>query len=153
MRIAIVGGGASGLIAAISAAQNGADVTVFERNDRIGKKILVTGNGKCNLSNTAFSASHYYTNDPSYMMSRFSEFGVEDTIRFFSSIGLLLTDRDGYLYPRCEQASAVLDVLRFTIRDMDIDVHTDTDIKMIDDPNLEIYKVIDKYMDAAAKGR
>ncbi|MBE5847202.1 MAG: aminoacetone oxidase family FAD-binding enzyme [Lachnospiraceae bacterium] len=122
MRIAIVGGGASGLIAAISAARNGADVTVFEKNDRIGKKILVTGNGKCNLSNTAFSASHYYTKDRDYIMSRFEEFGVKDTIDFFSSIGLLLTDRDGYLYPRCEQASAVLDVLRFTLERLSVRV-------------------------------
>ncbi len=128
MRIAIVGGGASGMMAAISAAQNGADVTVFEKNDRIGKKILVTGNGKCNLSNTAFSASHYYTNDPSYMMSRFAEFGVEDTIDFFSSIGLILTDRDGYLYPRCEQASAVLDVLRFTLERLMVRVITSCEV-------------------------
>ena len=131
MRIAIVGGGASGLIAAISATQNGAEVTVFERNDRIGKKILVTGNGKCNLSNTAFSASHYYTSDPSYMMARFSEFGVEDTIAFFSSIGLLLTDRDGYLYPRCEQASAVLDVLRFTLERLAVRIVTSCAVRRI----------------------
>ncbi|MCR4704804.1 MAG: aminoacetone oxidase family FAD-binding enzyme [Lachnospiraceae bacterium] len=128
MKIAVVGGGASGLIAAISAANNGAEVTVLEKNDRIGKKILVTGNGKCNLSNTAFSASHYYTKDSNYMMSRFSEFGVEDTISFFSSIGLLLTDRDGYLYPRCEQASAVLDVLRFTLERLHVRMETSCEV-------------------------
>ncbi len=59
-RVAVIGGGASGMMAAVTAARLGAKVTVYEKNDRVGKKILVTGNGKCNFSNRDFSERHYY---------------------------------------------------------------------------------------------
>ena len=60
MKIAVIGGGASGLMAAVTAADAGADVTVYERNDRVGKKILATGNGKCNFSNRQMSMEQSY---------------------------------------------------------------------------------------------
>ncbi len=113
MKIAIIGGGASGLCAAISAARKNADVTVFERNDRVGKKILMTGNGKCNLSNIDLSSELYYTGDRSFVSAVFERFGLNDCIMFFNSLGLLLTEKRGGIYPHSEQASAVLDALRF----------------------------------------
>ncbi|MBO4904627.1 MAG: aminoacetone oxidase family FAD-binding enzyme [Lachnospiraceae bacterium] len=132
MKTAIVGGGASGMIAAITAARLGADVTVFEHMNRIGKKILLTGSGKCNISNTDMDISHFHSGCIERVRNVLSECPPEKTGEFWESIGLRLRDRNGYLYPYSEQASAVLDVLRFTIRDMDIEVHTDTDIKMIE---------------------
>ncbi len=113
MKIAIIGGGAAGLCAAISASRKNANVTVFERNDRVGKKILMTGNGKCNLSNIDLSSELYYTGDRSFVSRAFERFGLNDCIMFFNGLGLLLTEKRGGIYPHSEQASAVLDALRF----------------------------------------
>lgn len=113
--VAVIGGGASGMVAAITAASHGADVTIYERNDRLGKKILATGNGKCNLGNKILSADQYQSDHEELVGYCLERFGVEDTIRFFESLGLMIRDKGGYLYPYSEQASSVLDVLRMTI--------------------------------------
>jgi len=113
LNIAVVGAGASGLTAAIRAAFNGAHVTLFERNDKVGKKILVTGNGKCNISNVSLSEEFYYSSDRDFVVSALDRFGLNDTVRFFESLGLLLTEKRGGLYPFSEQAATVLDALRF----------------------------------------
>ncbi|MDO4332061.1 MAG: aminoacetone oxidase family FAD-binding enzyme [Eubacteriales bacterium] len=110
-RIGIIGGGASGMMAAVAAARSGAQVTILEKRDRVGKKILATGNGRCNLSNRDFCVERDYRSHDIGKLSRyFEQFGVAETIAFFQDIGMLLTDRNGYLYPRSMQASAVLDL-------------------------------------------
>ena len=113
-RIAVIGAGASGMTAAITAARLGGEVTLFEKNDRVGKKILSTGNGKCNLGNTDFSIEKYYCEDrdKEKLRKMFQVFSVWDTISFFESMGLMIREKDGYLYPYTEQASSVMDVLR-----------------------------------------
>ena len=109
--ILILGGGASGLAAAIEAARSGAGVTVLEKLDRVGKKILATGNGRCNLLNTQASPADY--NDPSFVGRVFASFDVQSDLDFFRSMGLLTTtDSEGRVYPRSNAASSVLDVLR-----------------------------------------
>lgn len=131
MKVCVIGGGASGMVAAIAAARAGADVTIMERNDRLGKKILATGNGKCNLGNRNLSIEHYYSEDLPFVSRILEQFDTDDTIRFFHSIGLLIRDKNGYLYPYSEQASSVLDVLRFEIVRLGIQVHTDCCIEKI----------------------
>ena len=111
-RVIIVGGGASGLTAAIQAARAGADVTVLEHMDRPGKKILSTGNGKCNMTNRFLSPSCYRSSQPEFPMKALSDFSVEQAIDFFKGLGILPKDKNGYIYPNSEQASSVLDVLR-----------------------------------------
>lgn len=113
--IGVVGGGAAGMTAAIAAAEQGAEVTLFEGNDRIGKKILSTGNGKCNLGNMDMSIEKYSTKNPELLQGYLEKFGTNETIEFFRSLGLLVKQKNGYLYPVSEQASSVLDVLRFKI--------------------------------------
>ena len=113
MDIAVIGGGASGLMASIIASRNKANVTLFESNDVLGKKILVTGNGKCNLSNTNISSDYYYVDSDEFLSNAFNRFGLDDTMSFFKSIGLLMLEKRGGIYPNSEQASAVLDSLRF----------------------------------------
>ena len=108
----ILGGGASGLAAAIEAARSGADVTVLEKLDRVGKKILATGNGRCNLLNLRASSADY--NDPAFAQRVFAQYDVQSNLDFFRSMGLLTTaDAEGRVYPRSGVASSVLDVLRF----------------------------------------
>ncbi|NLL79130.1 MAG: NAD(P)-binding protein, partial [Clostridiales bacterium] len=105
MKIGIIGGGAAGMMAAVTAARAGAQVAIIEKNDRIGKKILVTGNGKCNLSNLSFSDSCYYSKEKEKAWQLLSRFTPQDTIDFFEGIGLCIKEKNGYLYPACEQAS------------------------------------------------
>ncbi len=121
-KIGIIGGGASGMAAAITAARQGALVTILEGNDRIGKKLLATGNGRCNLGNLELSADCYYGEDVVFVMDRLTQFNTQDTISFFQGLGLMIKNKGGYLYPACEQASAVLDVLRMEIKELGIEV-------------------------------
>lgn len=112
MKIGIIGGGAAGMMAAITAAGQGAEVTVLERGERVGKKILMTGNGKCNLGNIFLDLDKYYGSDKEWIGEALQRFGTEETLQFFHSLGLLIKNKNGYLYPACEQAAVVLDVLR-----------------------------------------
>jgi len=113
--VGIVGGGAAGMTAAIQAARQGASVTLFEANDRLGKKILMTGNGKCNLGNMDLSLEQYHTKNPELLSGYLEQFGTNEAVMFFRSLGLMVRHRDGYLYPASGQASTVLDALRFEI--------------------------------------
>lgn len=128
-RVAVIGGGAAGMMAAIAAAGNGAEVTVYEKNDRVGKKILATGNGKCNFSNRDFSVGYYNGNglkgaDCRRLEHFFRQFSMEDAVNFFEMAGMLVKEKNGYLYPWSEQASTVLDILRLELRRLKVEVRT-----------------------------
>lgn len=115
MNIGIIGGGASGMIAAIAAARKGAEVTVLEGGDRIGRKILATGNGKCNFTNAKMDPSCFRSNTIQSIASYLKAFDEKDTLAFFDSLQMLYKAKNGYYYPASEQASTLLDVLRFEI--------------------------------------
>ena len=115
MNVIVIGGGASGMAAAITAVDNGHQVTVLERQARVGRKLLSTGNGRCNLSNTHAAQGHYH-GDSALVSDVLSRFGVEDTLRWFGELGLLtVTEDSGRLYPFSNMASSVVDVLRFAL--------------------------------------
>ncbi len=120
-KIAIVGGGAAGMTAAITAAREGAAVTVYEHL-RLGKKILATGNGKCNLSNWDMKADYYHSTCPERVEGCLARFGTEETVRFFESLGLCVKDKKGYLYPLAEQAVVVLQVLEAELKRLGVQV-------------------------------
>lgn len=111
-RVLVIGGGASGLTAAIAAAENGAKVTLLERNRQVGKKILVTGNGRCNLTNTKQDSSCYRGGTPGFADRVLGQYGLSETLRFFFRLGILTRDRNGYLYPYSDQAASVASALR-----------------------------------------
>ena len=123
-QIIIVGAGASGLVAAISAATNGAAVTVLERNDRPGRKICATGNGRCNMTNLQKSADAYRGTHPEFVKDALEQFSVEDTLEFFRKLGICTTDRSGWIYPRSNQAQSVVDVLTLKARSLKIKLKT-----------------------------
>ncbi|MBR5773781.1 MAG: aminoacetone oxidase family FAD-binding enzyme [Clostridia bacterium] len=114
--LAIIGAGASGLACAISAAQGARNMRIIllESKDRAGKKILATGNGKCNLSNTDKNIEHnYHSSDIDAVNAVFNKHGYEDNISFFASLGLICrTDDEGRIYPYSQHSSSVLDSLR-----------------------------------------
>ena len=132
MNIAIIGGGVSGMIAAVIASDNGAKVTIFEHMQRMGKKLLLTGSGKCNISNADMDLSHFHSNVPERVAEVLSAAPADATLAQLEMLGLYFHNRNGYIYPFCEQASAVLDTLRFAIRDRDIEVYTDTEIRKVE---------------------
>lgn len=123
--VTIVGGGASGMMAAITAASAGAQVTLIEQNDRVGKKILSTGNGRCNYTNLRQDPSCYHSEDPSFPWGIIQQFDEKRTIDFFKQLGIVPKSRDGYLYPNSDQASSVLDVLRMECRRLRVEIRTD----------------------------
>lgn len=109
--IVIVGGGAAGLMAALQAAEQGALVTVLEAGERPGKKLLATGNGKCNLTNVEQKKQFYRGSDPERAWKVIEKFPMPSTLQFFSRLGIYTKNKNGWLYPNSEQAQAVLDVL------------------------------------------
>lgn len=121
------------MAAAIRAARNGAEVELFEGNDRVGKKILSTGNGKCNLGNVELELDKYFSSRPERLECFLEKFNADDTIAFFHSLGLLVKQKNGGLYPVSEQAASVLDALRYAIdREPAIKVRTQCRIDRIE---------------------
>ncbi|MFI3142002.1 MAG: aminoacetone oxidase family FAD-binding enzyme [Clostridia bacterium] len=119
MQIAIIGGGASGLACAIESARKAkrqgvkADITIYEANEKVGKKILATGNGRCNLTNLN-AGGDFYLGDTKLAKAVNEKFSALDNLDFFKSLGLYTRhDSEGRVYPLSNQATSVLDVLRF----------------------------------------
>ncbi len=133
MKIAIIGGGASGVVAAIYAKRTNPDVsvTIFERSDRILKKILATGNGRCNLSNTSISADNYHSSSPEKIDEILAAFPQDEERQFLESIGLMLCEESGRIYPYSKRANDVVDALRFELELLGVNVITNTLIKEI----------------------
>jgi len=136
--IAIVGGGASGLVAAITAANalqkagSTAKVVIFERGQRVGRKLLATGNGRCNLSNRNASPEHYHGVDPDFVRTAFKRFSVKSNLDFFYKMGLLtVEEEEGKLYPRSLQAAAVLDILRLEAEQCGVETRCETEVTAI----------------------
>lgn len=144
MRIGIIGAGAAGMTAAIIAKRNGADVTLIEHMPRIGKKILITGSGKCNLSNADMDISHFHSENIEFVADIFRKCSPSEALSFLKSIGIFTKDRNGYLYPLSEQASVVLDCFRFELRDIGVKIITDTHVKTIKHKNNVIMLNTDK---------
>lgn len=138
MKIAVIGGGASGIVAAIISkrANPSNSVTVFEKNDRILKKILATGNGRCNLSNKNISINNYYSQNIDYAEKILAAFTADEERQFFESIGIMLLEENGRLYPYSKKASAVVDALRFEVEKLNINVLLNTAVKDIKKTNL-----------------
>ena len=129
--VVVVGGGASGIVAAISAARNGAKVTLIEHKDRVGKKLLSTGNGRCNLTNTYMNSECFRSDDISLVSKVLEKFGTHETILFFEELGAFLKDRNGYVYPFSDQASTVLDVLRMELDRLHVSIAANQKVKNI----------------------
>lgn len=120
-RVAVIGGGAAGLVASIAAARADAHVVLYEAEMRVGQKILKTGNGRCNLSNLHIDPHDY--NDPAYANTAFEAMPPARVFAFFDDLGLMChADEQGRVYPQTNKATSVLDVLRLAIAESDIDV-------------------------------
>ena len=128
----MIGGGASGLAAACAAARAGADVVILEQNARVGRKILTTGNGRCNLSNEDMSEDHYHGKDPGFVREALDFSGVSETLAWFGEMGLVCAAEEGRVYPFGGQASAVLDVLRLEAGRLGVRILTGQAVKRLE---------------------
>lgn len=132
--IVVLGGGASGLTAAITAKDFGLDVAVIEGTDRIGKKILTTGNGRCNITNSliGFPFSNYHSQNDGFFIKTLSKFSVEDTKAFFLNLGLPIIELEkGKNYPQSLQASSVVDILKISLEEREIPLYSSYKVKSI----------------------
>lgn len=121
-KIIVAGGGAAGMCAAIYAARNGAKVTIIEKNKELGKKLSMTGNGRCNISNLNMSERMYNSASEKRMKQWLSVYGVLDVISFFKSLGIVVKSEDGYLYPLSGQAGSVVAAFENEIKRLGIEV-------------------------------
>jgi predicted Rossmann fold flavoprotein len=130
--VIVVGGGAAGMTAAISARRLGAEVTILERNPRVGKKILATGNGRCNFTNVFADINCYHGNNPKFAYSALAYFTTDDTISFFEKLGIDHKVEDmGKVFPMSDQASSILDVFLYELNELGVNIICDACVKDI----------------------
>lgn len=137
--VAVIGGGASGMAAAIAArrklsesASVTGNVTVFERNDRVGRKLLMTGNGRCNLTNLDTDLRHYHGNDVRFSKGALLRYSPAEIISFFEELGVICTTEENQkVYPASLHAASVLDALRLALDELAIDIVTDARVVKI----------------------
>lgn len=131
-KVAIIGGGASGIIAALFASENKCQVTIFEKENKLGKKILISGNGRCNISNSNISYKNYNGNNTKVINNIFSKFSPEDTRDFFQSIGIpFKEEKNGKLFPSSLQSSTVTKILQYELKSAGVIIKLETSITKI----------------------
>lgn len=126
--VLIAGGGAAGIMAALAASESGADVLIIEQMGQLGKKILATGNGRCNYTNYYQKAECYRGNDPLFAWKAIQKFGQKETVNLFKLYGILPSDRNGYVYPLSGQALCVRDILNMQLKSAGAEIHIDEKI-------------------------
>ena len=132
MIIGIIGGGASGMTAALAAAVPGNEVLLFERQARVGRKLLATGNGRCNLTNLKAAAAGYHGDDPQFVNAALAAFPVDKTLQWFRDLGLYtVAEESGRVYPYSDQANSVVDVLRFGLQKDNIQLLTGFEVTRV----------------------
>lgn len=131
--VAVIGGGAAGMMAALEAVSRGAAVSVFERQSRVGRKLAVTGNGRCNLTNLHASPDSYYGTDGGFAGPALRKYGPADTLAYFRSLGLVTAAQaDGRVYPLSDTAGSVVDVLRFAMEAAGIPVYNSCEVSRLE---------------------
>ena len=150
-KVLVIGGGAGGMLVSISLKQrlgNGVEVTILEKEDRIGKKILKTGNGKCNVTNDNLSPRFY--NDEEFVAPILNKYDVRILKSYLSSLGLLMkSDSEGRVYPISESAASFLDLLKNKVEEYGVKVYVDHEVLEIK-PHNNKYRVYTKYNDFEA---
>ncbi|QKF72256.1 flavoprotein, HI0933 family [Aliarcobacter faecis] len=135
MKIAIIGAGASGIIAAITAKRLNKDlqIDIFDANKSIGKKILASGNGRCNISNTTISSKNYIGENPSFVEFALKEFDFKAFEKFCKTIGLMLDIKEsGKVYPLSNEAKSVTNLLQLALEELDINIFCEHFVQNLD---------------------
>ena len=129
----IIGAGAAGLCAAIVRARTGQKITLLEQNSKVGKKILVSGNGKCNIDNRYIDARRFHSQNPSFIEKVLQGYGFNVVEEFFTSLGLeLIEGKEGKIFPLSLQASSVVELLEYEAKRAGVEIICDCAVKGID---------------------
>ena len=131
--VAVIGAGPAGIMAAITASQKKQRVALIEKNAQIGRKLLATGNGRCNLTNKYVSIDRYHGADLKFIETVINQFDQYATMEFFQDLGLVLKEEDnGRIFPRTNQASSVVEVLKYRLSRNKVDVFLDAQVEAIE---------------------
>ena len=133
--VVIIGGGASGLVASIFAAMNGNKVTILEKNNKCGKKLLITGNGRCNYFNNDMDINHYHTDNTEQLKKIITEENNKKILNFIDSLGIVHKIKNGYYYPYSNQATSVLNALVNKAKSLGVEIINDYNVLHIKKEN------------------
>lgn len=131
--ISIIGGGAAGFVAAITAAKSGKKVVILERKERVLKKVLVTGNGRCNMTNVKADITHYFGKNIDLIENILNSFTPKDTMEFFNELGIICNEEErGKVYPLSGQAASIVDALRLEAEKLGIVTETEFYVRKVE---------------------
>ncbi len=145
MKVAIIGGGAAGLVCGITAKNENNEVIILERNKECGKKILVTGNGKCNYWNTSQRLFHYQSSKENEINKLINETTEKEVLDFFDNLGVLPKYKNGYMYPNSNQSSTIKELLVEECKNKNIEIITDYLVESIEKVNDKF--IINKHLE------
>lgn len=133
LTVAVLGAGAAGMMAALAASEKpGNKIILLERQSRVGRKLAVTGNGRCNLTNLNCSPEHYHGESPEFVRPALESFSVKQTLEFFKGLGLLtVAEENGRVYPYSDQAGSVVDVLRFALDRQGVELRSGFEVQRV----------------------
>ena len=130
--VIVIGAGASGLVTAIVSARRGKKVLVLEKNNKVGKKLLATGNGKCNITNQRPTLERFYSNNPQFLREVFEGYGYQSIKQFFKSIGLeLIEAKEGKVFPMSLQASSVVELLVAECEQLGVEIRCEVEVEQV----------------------
>lgn len=136
-KIVIIGGGAAGMTAAVAAAKNSrkmnqdVGIWILEHKELVGKKILSTGNGRCNLTNEVLNPDCYYSEHPEIIGQILGKFGRDEALKFFRGLGIFVKSKNGYYYPRSEQAAAVRELFQIRLENLGVKICTGVHVNAV----------------------
>ena len=133
-KIVIIGGGAAGMAAGIFLGEQGHRVHILEKNEKLGKKLFITGKGRCNLTNSCDEESFFQSvvTNPKFLYSAFYGYTNQDTIAFFESLGLKVKEeRGGRIFPVSDHSSDVIRVMEKRLRELDVKIHLNSQVQEI----------------------
>ncbi len=152
--VIIIGAGASGLVTAIVSARRGKKVLILEKNSKVGKKLLATGNGKCNITNQRPMPDRFYSHNPKFVLEVLEGYGYQGVKNFFKSVGLeLIEGKEGKVFPMSLQASSVVEILEAECHYLGVKISCEVDVNKIkktkngydvffDNKNISAYSVV-----------
>ena len=148
--VIIIGGGAAGMMAAITAASNGHKVTLYEKNEKLGKKLFITGKGRCNFTNAGDAEDIFNSvvTNKKFLYSAFNGFSNYDTMGFFDELGLKFkVERGNRVFPESDHSSDVIGVLSRRMKQLGVDVELNTQVEEIitQDGRFKAVKLVDAY--------